>query len=148
MLRFIPVDKNNIKHNKLLESISASTQYLGDITKYNFHHNHNNIYGNDFIVCKDNEPIGYLGVTDKVETPKGSTVSIYYAIAPTYYGNGYGKKIVDTTCIALSTTKDVDYVIANVDNSNTMGIRTIEKCSFNKLNTYDDESQYISNKLR
>lgn len=148
MLKFIPVDEQNIKHNRLLESISSTTQYLGDITKYRFNHNPNHIYGNDFIVCRDDELIGYLGVTNKVDTKKGSIVSIYYAIDSKFYGNGYGKNIVDTVCIVLSTAKDIDYVIANVDNSNENGIRTIEKCNFNKLNVYDDETQYISRKLR
>ena len=148
MLKFVPVDVQNIKHLELLKTISNSTQFLGDVTKYKFHHNPNNIYGNDFIVLDDSEIIGYLGLTDKVETSMGNTTSIYLALDPRFYGNGYAKRIVDVVKLELSKSRDIDYIVADVNVLNSNGKKSIIKCGFTEIGGDDEENQYISEKLR
>lgn len=143
-MRFIPINKNNRKHMEVLEGISKSTSFLGNLENYTVAQNDKHFYGNDFIVEIDDNLVGYIGITDLIETRVGNTVSIYYGILEKYYGNGYGKKIIMNTKKLLQTEGNIDFIIANVDVNNEMGIKTIEKCDFKVNNNFDDEIQYTS----
>ena len=87
------------------------------------------------------ELIGYVGLSPKIETALGKTISIYYAILKEYYGKGYGQLILNEISLILKKQEDVALIIANVDNTNMHGLKTIQAAGFNKIPELSDEEE-------
>lgn len=142
-LKFIKVDINNQEYINALKKVAESSTFLGNVHNYNFLSNEYDFFGNDYLVSIDDNAVGYLGISSIVETftEVGNTVTIYYGIGKEYYGNGYGKKILEATIEEL-TNSEVNTIFAFVDVDNTHGLMTIEKANFETFINYDDEIQY------
>ena len=114
-LEFIKIENDNEMY--ILKEIASSTPYLGNLENYT-----NNIDvsggGYNYLVKSQEGIIGYLGLSPIVDTIKGKTISIYYAVRSEYYGKGYGKLILNEISQILKLQNNVDIVIANVDNTN------------------------------
>lgn len=139
-IEFINVDINNQEHFNILKSISESNHYLGDISGFNFK-SADTFYNNSYMVIIDNNIIGFLSLSDIVETRLGNNVTIFYGILKEYYGNGYGKKIVEYVKNNLKST-NVDFIIAQVDLTNEHGKKIVESCDFKVLYEDDEDLMY------
>ena len=138
-LDFIKIEKNNSLHQKILSSISHSTPYLGSLNSYNCIGEKDTITGNDYLVVMKEHIIGYVGFSPEIETLLGKTTSIYYGILEEYYGQGLGKLILKEVSLILKTETDINVLIANVNNSNSFGIKTIESAEFHFVPELSDE---------
>ena len=141
-LQFVSLDMSDIEHRQVIDSLGKSSSYLGNLKEYQFHSNPEQITGNDYLVKDGENYIGYLGLSDTVSTAFGRTVSIYYSVLENFYGHRYGKRILEDTISYLKENTDVDILIANVDNTNVHGLRTIELANFCKVLEDDEETQY------
>ena len=97
--------------------------------------------GYNYLVKSQEGIIGYLGLSHIVDTIKGKTISIYYAVRSEYYGKGYGKLILNEISQILKLQNNVDIVIANVDNTNIYGLKTIEAAAFKRMEELSDEEE-------
>ena len=71
----------------------------------------------------------------------GKTVSLYYAVRKKYYGKGYGCLILDEITQILKENTLIDCIVANVNNQNTFGIRTIERANFKQVSELSDDEE-------
>lgn len=110
-LGFIKIEENNEEHKNILKEISNSTPFLGDLTHYTNKKDDKQITGNDYLVKSKEGIIGYVGLSPKVETNHGTTVSIYYAILKQFYGKGYGKLILNEISLILKTQDSVHLIM-------------------------------------
>ncbi len=141
-LEFIKIENENIIHQKILQDISSTTPYLGDLNAYNKNEIANDIFGNGYLVLAENKIIGYLGLGMEVKIADGrKAVSVYYGILKKYYGHGFGKLILNEISFILCKETDIDILIANVDNSNSFGKKTIESAEFTMIKEYSDEDE-------
>lgn len=97
--------------------------------------------GYNYLVKNRERIIGYVGLSGIIDTPIGKTVSIYYAILKEYYGKGYGKLIVNEIALILKKQNNVDLIIANVDNTNIHGLKTIKSANFKQIPELSDEEE-------
>ncbi len=138
-LEFIKIENDNKMHYNILKEIANSTPYLGNLEHYT--NNDNERGGYNYLVKNRERIIGYVGLSGIIDTPIGKTVSIYYAILKEYYGKGYGKLIVNEIALILKKQNNVDLIIANVDNTNIHGLKTIKSANFKQIPELSDEEE-------
>lgn len=146
-LYFYDINTKNEEHLLILSEINKETSYLGNLTNYNFSNSGKGITGKNYLVNHKGLIIGYVVLSEEIDTSIGKVTSIYYAVLQKYYGQGYGCLILDEITEILKNNTLIDYVIANVDQQNTFGIRTIERANFHHMLEFSDEeeNQYHKN---
>ena len=136
------IDYNNKEHltflNKLMES--TNMDYLWNLSDSNLSTNR---IGKNYIVEKEKEKIGYLGVSDVIEAINGNTVNIYYAIDEEYRGNGYAKDLVKALSNHLFSTGFVDCIVAQVDVRNQSSQNVLLKTGFTKVFEDEEEMKFM-----
>lgn len=136
------IDYNNKEHltflNKLMES--TNMDYLWNLSDSNMQANK---IGKNYIVEKEKEKIGYLGVSDVIEAVNGNTVNIYYAIAEEYRGNGYAKDLVNALSNHLFSTGFIDCIVAQVDVRNHSSQNILLKTGFTKVFEDEEEMKFM-----
>lgn len=125
----------------ILSQIKTETPYLGDLTNYDFQSKVKGITGKNYFVENNGEIIGYIGLSEEIDTSIGKTVSLYYAVRKKYYGKGYGCLILDEITQILKENTLIDCIVANVNNQNTFGIRTIERANFKQVSELSDDEE-------
>ena len=125
----------------ILSQIKTETPYLGDLTNYDFQSKVKGITGKNYFVENNGEIIGYIGLSEDIDTSIGKTVSLYYAVRKKYYGKGYGCLILDEITQILKENTLIDCIVANVNNQNTFGIRTIERANFKQVSELSDDEE-------
>ena len=129
------------EHMLILSQIKTETPYLGDLTNYDFQSKVKGITGKNYFVENNGEIIGYIGLSEEIDTSIGKTVSLYYAVRKKYYGKGYGCLILDEITQILKENTLIDCIVANVNNQNTFGIRTIERANFKQVSELSDDEE-------
>lgn len=114
-LYFYDINTKNEEHLLILSEINKETSYLGNLTNYNFSNSGKGITGKNYLVNHKGSIIGYVGLSEEIDTSIGKVTSIYYAVLQKYYGQGYGCLILDEITEILKNNTLIDYVIANVD---------------------------------
>ncbi|MCI8394394.1 MAG: GNAT family N-acetyltransferase [Bacilli bacterium] len=143
-LIFIKIEIENKAHTDVLSEITNETSFLGDLSQYNLNQSNQEIAGNNYLIFHNGNTIGYLGLSEAIETRIGKSVSIYYAVRKSCYGHHYGQLILDEVTEILKEQTDIDVIIANVNNKNEYGIKTIERANFKQISELsdDEEKQY------
>ena len=139
------IDYNNIKHLEFLKELmrSSDMSYLWDLADSKLDTNR---LGNNYIVLKDNEKIGYIGISEITEAINGKTVSIYYAIAEKYRGKKYGEQLVKVISNNLLNTGKVDCIVAQVDINNKASQHVLMNNGYNKIYEDDEDMKFIQTK--
>lgn len=140
-LNFYKIQPENSEHMLILSQIKTETPYLGDLTNYDFQSKVKGITGKNYFVENNGEIIGYIGLSEEIDTSIGKTVSLYYAVRKKYYGKGYGCLILDEITQILKENTLIDCIVANVNNQNTFGIRTIERANFKQVSELSDDEE-------
>lgn len=112
------IDYSNNEHLTFLKKLmkSSNMSYLWNLADPGLA---SNKLGNNYIVLKGTEKLGYLGISDITEAVNGRTVSIYYAILEEFRGQKYGEQLVKVLSNHLLGTGKVDCIVAQVDINNT-----------------------------
>ena len=79
-LNFYKIQPENSEHMLILSQIKTETPYLGDLTNYDFQSKGKGITGKNYFVENNGEIIGYIGLSEEIDTSIGKTVSLYYAV--------------------------------------------------------------------
>ncbi len=136
------IDYNNLEHQTFLNKLmtSSNMDYLWNLSDSDMNTNR---VGNNYIVLKDKNKIGYLGVSDIIEAMNGNTVSIYYAIDEEYRGKGYGEQLVKVLSNSLFSTGTVDCIVAQVDINNISSQKVLLKNGYQKVYEDDEDVKFM-----
>ena len=139
------IDYNNKEHLSFLKELmkSSNMSYLWDLANANLDTNR---LGNNYIVLKENEKIGYIGISEVTEAVNGKTVSIYYAILEKYRGKKYGEKLVKVISNYLLNTGKVDCIVAQVDINNKASQHVLINNGYNKIYEDEEDMKFIQKK--
>lgn len=122
---------------------SSGMSYLWDLANANLDTNR---LGDNYIVIKDKEKIGYVGISEVIEAINGRTVSIYYAIDEKYRGQKYGEQLVKVISNNLLSTNKVDCIVAQVDINNKASQHVLINNGYSKIYEDDEDMKFIQKK--
>jgi RimJ/RimL family protein N-acetyltransferase len=137
-------NKNHLIYMKKLMQ-SKDINYLWDLTDDELLNNHN--VHKYIVINNDNNPIGYINISDETEAMYGNTVSIYYAVGEEHRGKNYGKKIIEEVREWLFKEKNIDCIVAQVDNQNNHSKNTLNKAGMLEVMQDDEYTTFIQRKI-
>ena len=107
----------------------------------------NNIFMKNYLVNYNNEKIGYIYISDKIEKDDIKAVTLYYYIDSDYRNNGMATSLIKELLNHLKNQEKINYIILNIHKENIPSIKVAIQNEFIKNMEDEEEIQFVHKTL-